>query len=67
MGTLIDDDVLDAFAVVAPLDELADALRRRCDGAIDRVLPGFPAAVPAATVNAVLEEFRERPPVRSAP
>jgi len=67
MGTLIDDDVLDAFAVVAPLDELADALRRRCEGAIDRVLPGFPAAVPPATVNAVLDEFRDRPPVRSAP
>jgi len=63
MGTLIDDDVLDAFAVVAPLDELADALRRRCEGAIDRVLPGFPAAVPPATVNAVLDEFRDRPPV----
>ena len=34
MGSLIDDEVLDAFAVVAPLDELADAVRhalRRCD------------------------------------
>lgn len=65
MGELIDDEVLDAFAVVAPVPELAAALRRRCDGVIDRVLPGFPAAVSPDTVNAVLQEFRECPPVRS--
>ncbi|MHC9293047.1 LLM class F420-dependent oxidoreductase [Mycobacterium sp. LTG2003] len=58
MGTLIDDDVLDAFAVVAPVDTLAAALARRCAGAIDRVLPSFPAAVPQSTVTAVLEELR---------
>lgn len=65
MGELIDDEVLDAFAVVAPVPELAAALRRRCDGVIDRVLAGFPAAVSPDTVNAVLQEFRECPPVRS--
>lgn len=58
MGTLIDDDVLGAFAVVEPVDTLAAALRRRCAGAIDRVLPSFPAAVPQPTVTAVLEELR---------
>lgn len=65
MGELIDDEVLGTFAVVAPIPELAGALRRRCDGVIDRVLPGFPAAVSPETVNAVLQEFRECPPVRS--
>lgn len=65
MGQLIDDEVLGTFAVVAPIPELAAALRRRCDGVIDRVLPGFPAAVSPETVNAVLQEFRECPPVRS--
>ncbi|ODR25777.1 LLM class F420-dependent oxidoreductase [Mycolicibacterium porcinum] len=65
MGELIDDEVLGTFAVVAPIPELAEALRRRCDGVIDRVLPGFPAAVSTETVNAVLQEFRECPPVRS--
>ncbi|MFV8176253.1 LLM class F420-dependent oxidoreductase [Mycolicibacterium peregrinum] len=65
MGDLIDDEVLGTFAVVAPIPELAAALRRRCDGVIDRVLPGFPAAVSPETVNAVLQEFRECPPVRS--
>lgn len=58
MGTLIDDEVLAAFAVVAPVDELAAALNRRCAGAIDRVMPSFPAAVPPSTVTAVLEELR---------
>jgi probable F420-dependent oxidoreductase len=58
MGSLIDDDILDAFAVVAPLDEVADKIRDRCDGAIDRVLPGFPAHVSKTTVDAVVHELR---------
>ena len=32
MGSLIDDEMLDAFAVVGPVDTIAAALRRRCDG-----------------------------------
>lgn len=67
MGALIDDDVLDAFAVVAPIPELARALHNRCAGAVDRVLPAFPATVPRATVDAVLDEFRQCQPVRSSP
>jgi probable F420-dependent oxidoreductase len=58
MGELVDDDVLDAFAVVAPLDGLAKALRQRCDGAIDRVLPAFPAGLGEDAVAAVLDEVR---------
>jgi probable F420-dependent oxidoreductase len=36
MGTLIDDEVLEAFAVVAPLDDIAAAVRGRYDGLADR-------------------------------
>jgi probable F420-dependent oxidoreductase len=36
MGELIDDNVLNAFAVVAPLDEVAAEVRRRFDGLVDR-------------------------------
>ena len=54
----IDDDVLGAFAVVAPLPTLATALRERCDGAIDRVLPAFPAGLDEDAVTAVLDEVR---------
>jgi hypothetical protein len=58
MGDLIDDDVLAAFAVVAPLPELPKALLQRCDGAIDRVLPAFPAGLGEDAIGAVLDEVR---------
>jgi probable F420-dependent oxidoreductase len=58
MGAVIDDEILDAFAVVAPADKVAAALRSRCDGVIDRVWPIFPHTVSEATVTAVLQELR---------
>ncbi|UUO00809.1 LLM class flavin-dependent oxidoreductase [Mycolicibacterium novocastrense] len=58
MGTLIDDEILEAFAVVAPIDKLATKIRDRCDGVIDRVMVGFPRSVDEATVVAVLKEVR---------
>lgn len=58
MGSLIDDEILDAFAVVAPIDGLAAKLRSRCDGAIDRVLLGLPKTVSAAQVAQILHELR---------
>jgi probable F420-dependent oxidoreductase len=69
MGSLIDDEILDAFAVVAPVPELADKLRDRCDGVIDRVLVSFPSSVPEDTVTAVLKDLRSQPTesVRSRP
>jgi probable F420-dependent oxidoreductase len=66
MGSLIDDEILETFAVVAALDEVADKIRDRCDGVIDRVLVGFPSSVPEDTVSAVLLELRGQP-VRSRP
>jgi probable F420-dependent oxidoreductase len=36
MGELIDDDILNAFAVVAPLDQVATEVRNRFEGMIDR-------------------------------
>src|SRR5246127_2588656 len=44
MASLIDDDMLNAFAVVGPLDAIATAVRKRCDGVVDRVLPIFYSA-----------------------
>ena len=58
MGSLIDDEILDEFAVVAPLTSVARKVRERCDGVIDRVLVGFPRSVDEATVVAVLQEMR---------
>ncbi len=59
MGSLIDDEMLDAFAVVATHDKLAGALRNRCEGVIDRVMPAFPRTVSKATITAVLQELRQ--------
>jgi probable F420-dependent oxidoreductase len=58
MGSLIDDEMLGAFAVVGPVDSIADALRSRCEGAVDRVLPIFFTAS-ADCVSAALKEFRQ--------
>jgi probable F420-dependent oxidoreductase len=60
MGSLIGDDILNEFAVVAPLTDVAQAIRDRCEGVIDRVLVGFPASVDDAAVATVLDEMRSR-------
>jgi probable F420-dependent oxidoreductase len=58
MGSMIDDEILNEFAVVATVPELSSAIRERCDGVIDRVLIGFPSTVQEATVTAILNELR---------
>jgi probable F420-dependent oxidoreductase len=58
MGSLIDDDMLGAFAVVGPVEEIAAALHSRCEGVVDRVLPIFFAAS-SDCVTAALKEFRQ--------
>ncbi|MCV7078115.1 LLM class F420-dependent oxidoreductase [Mycobacterium szulgai] len=58
MGSLIDDDMLAAFAVVGPVEEIGDALRARCEGIVDRVLPIFYAASQDC-ISAALKEFRQ--------
>ncbi|MCX5045347.1 TIGR03617 family F420-dependent LLM class oxidoreductase [Aldersonia sp. NBC_00410] len=56
MGRLVDDDILAAFAVVAPVGEVAEALRTRCAGVIDRAMPIFGKAAPE-TVARVLADL----------
>ena len=62
MGSLIDDEILDAFAVVAPVDNLAGKLKSRCDGVVDRVLLGLPKSVSESgqetKVAEILHELR---------
>jgi len=38
MGTCIEDEILETFAVVAEPDALPQALRARCEGAVDRLV-----------------------------
>jgi probable F420-dependent oxidoreductase len=57
MGSLIDDEMLGTFAVVGPVAEVGAALRDRCEGVVDRVLPIFYAAS-RDCIRAALKEFR---------
>ena len=47
-----------ANAVVASTDKLAAALKDRCDGVVDRVMPTFPRTLSRDTVIAVCSELR---------
>ncbi len=42
MGALVSDEMLDVYAVEAPLDRLGMALRRRYEGVLDRIGLYFP-------------------------
>jgi probable F420-dependent oxidoreductase len=61
MGSLIDDEMVAAFAVVGPVGTIAAALKSRCEGIVDRVLPIFLTATDAtkSCITAALKEFRE--------
>jgi probable F420-dependent oxidoreductase len=56
MGDLIDDDVLAAFAVIGPLDVVAEELRARYGTDIDQVH----LALPESTAAGDLAGFRDR-------
>lgn len=57
MTSLIDDDMLAAFAVVGPVDEVSAGLRSRCEGVVDRVQPILYAASQDC-IDAALKDFR---------
>jgi len=57
MGSLIDDDILGAFAVVGPVHQVGAALRSRCEGVVDRVQPIFYSASQDCIAHA-LKGFR---------
>src|ERR1700761_6764752 len=58
MASLIDDDILNALAACGPVAAIATALRERCDGVVDRVLPIFYSASQDC-ISAALKEFRQ--------
>ena len=57
MGELIDDDILNAFAVVAPLDQVATEVRNRFEGLIDRFSFYAPYKVDPEMWKSVLAGF----------
>jgi probable F420-dependent oxidoreductase len=58
MGTLITDDVLDAFAVSGTADEVATRLNTRFGDIVDRISLYTPYSVDAAQVDAVAAKLR---------
>jgi probable F420-dependent oxidoreductase len=59
MGELIDDDVLNAFAVVCPLDRVAGEVRSRFEGLVDRFSFYAPYKVDPDTWKGVLAGFHD--------
>jgi probable F420-dependent oxidoreductase len=57
MGELIDDDILNAFAVVAPLDQVATEVRNRFEGMVDRFSFYAPYKVDPEMWKSVLAGF----------
>jgi probable F420-dependent oxidoreductase len=60
MPDLIEDDVLDAFAVVCEPSSLTTALRDRYEGLVDRLSLNFAHPVPAELTADVAREFNGR-------
>jgi probable F420-dependent oxidoreductase len=59
MGELIDDDVLQAFAVVCPLDQVATEVRARFEGLVDRFSFYAPYKVEPGLWKEVLAGFHD--------
>ena len=57
MGTLVDDEVLDAFAVVAEPDKLAGAFLARYGDVVDRVSLGGVSDLPPHQLRSILVEL----------
>ncbi|HXO52012.1 MAG TPA: hypothetical protein VN888_13515 [Mycobacterium sp.] len=60
MSALLDDEMLDAFTVMAAPDQLADKISDRHGAAIEHVLPGVPSHMSETTVTAVQRELRSQ-------
>ncbi|GAA3702895.1 LLM class F420-dependent oxidoreductase [Gordonia hankookensis] len=58
MGELITDEILATFAVVAPVDEVADGLLDRCAGVIDRAVPALPTNLSAEAKSRIVADLR---------
>ena len=58
MGELIDDEVLDTFAVVAPLDDVATRVTERFGGLVDRFGFYTPYPIGDEQLQQVLDGFR---------
>jgi probable F420-dependent oxidoreductase len=61
MARVVTDEMVEAFAVVAPYDRLVGALRDRFGGLSDRIALGFPEGTPEGLARELLSEIGEIP------
>jgi probable F420-dependent oxidoreductase len=61
MSALIDDDMVEAFAIVGPPESFVAAVERKFGGLVDRVQLGSPEALSAAEVSSLVNDLREIP------
>jgi probable F420-dependent oxidoreductase len=64
MGSLVTDEVLDAFAIVAPPEQVAAIMRQRFGGVVDRIRLYQPYDSPPEVARQVLESFHDLAGVR---
>jgi probable F420-dependent oxidoreductase len=58
MGQLVTDEVLEEFAVISPRDNLAQSIKQRFDGLLDRFSFYVPYEVPAGYWDSTVRELR---------
>ena len=58
MGTLIDEDILQAFAVVCEPQQVASRLKARFGDVVDRVSFYMPYRAPAEQVAQIVDELK---------
>jgi probable F420-dependent oxidoreductase len=61
MSAVVTDEMVEAFAAVAPYDRLVDALRSRFGGLSDRIALSFPKAAPDGLARELLSEIARIP------
>lgn len=67
MATLIDDDMVEAFAVVAPPAQLPARLTERVGGQVTRLIFPAPPSLSPDEASEVLAAIREIPPLAAEP
>ena len=61
MASVVSDEILHAFTVVAPYDRLVPALQQRFGGLSDRIALGFSKSAPEGLVRELLTDVRRIP------
>jgi alkanesulfonate monooxygenase SsuD/methylene tetrahydromethanopterin reductase-like flavin-dependent oxidoreductase (luciferase family) len=59
MGDLIDDEMLNTFALVAPPDSIAERARQRYAGLVDRLMLGLPENIDDEVAAGIIQRLQD--------